>query len=220
MIRAIIFDFDGVIVDSEPIHLQAWKEYFARERISIEESRLLGAVGLYDGEFIKAIFGNQISEERLRQIISGKFKIYHHLLSRDLRPFPGVVELVALLAGRFNLAIASSDWRDNIEMALSRLDIRRYFSVICAKEDVGKHKPHPEIYLKVASLLQLSTQDCLAVEDSVAGVEAAKAAGCLCLAVENSFPAKALSYADAVLKSLHPPERVLSLIERFGLSSG
>jgi HAD superfamily hydrolase (TIGR01509 family) len=137
--------------------------------------------------------------------------VVSYLKKRPIPSFPDAVSLVRRVAKKYRTGIGTSSSHEEIDIVLRRLKIRRCFDVILGREDVRFHKPHPEIYLKLARKLRVSPGECVVVEDSVYGVEAAKRAGMKCVAVLNSFPASKLRKADLIVKSLND-RRVKNLL--------
>ena len=147
--------------------------------------------------------GDQVEAEYIHQLIARKAARYLQTIrERDLL-FPGVRELVQRLAGQFPLALVSGALRQEVEFVLARGGLREAFRVIVTAEDVRQGKPHPEGFLKGLNLLAqagtIKPHECMVLEDSVAGVAAAKRAGMFCVAVTNSYPATALQLADVIV---------------------
>jgi len=215
MLKAIIFDFNGVIVDDEPLHLELFRRVLGEEGITLSDedyhSKYLG----YDdrGCFTAALADAGRAELAsdaaiIAELIERKAGYYRQTIEERMLLFPGAVELVKTLAGKFPLAIASGALREEIEIVLRRGKIRDCFSVIIASEDVIACKPDPEGYVMALAALNalrnepISSRECLVIEDSIAGIEAAKQAGMWCLAVTNSYPAEKLTQADWIVETL------------------
>jgi HAD superfamily hydrolase (TIGR01509 family) len=209
-LRAVIFDFNGVIVDDEPLHLELFQRVMAEEGVSLTEEAYREKYLGYDdrGCFIAALSdAGRNDSDRIDQLIARKAAYYQDTIKERCPLFPGVIELVRRLAESFPLAIASGALRDEIELVLGRGGIRDRFRVIIAAEDVSVCKPDPEGYLKALAALNASgpekqPNECLVIEDSIAGIEAAKRAGMRCLAVTNSYAAEELREADWIVSSL------------------
>lgn len=213
VLRAIIFDFNGVLVDDEPLHLEMFQKVLQEEGIPIgEEEYYQRYLGLDDRGCFQAVHqdrGKNLDERRLSELIHRKAIYYRAALEKGIRVFPGVREVVPSLAARFPLAIASGALRNEIEFILQKIGLASCFQGIVSSEDVRHGKPHPETFVKALAILNqgrargpiLSSQ-CLAVEDSREGILAARGAGMKCLAVTNSYPAEELGMADAVVQSL------------------
>jgi beta-phosphoglucomutase len=214
MLRAVIFDFNGIIVDDEPIHFELFQKVLGEQGIALSEKDYYARyLGMDDrGCFVAAYrdHGKAITEAQLASLIERKAACYLEAIQKKMKLFPGVQDLVRELAGQFPLAIASGALRNEIELILSTVKLRNYFEVIISAEDVKQGKPEPEIFLKVLAQLNrqlaegsaIHASECLVIEDSREGISAAMKAGMRCLAVTNSHPAEQLREADAVVSSL------------------
>ena len=208
--RAAIFDFDGVIVDSEPLHFRAMREALLSEGIRITEDEYYGLYLAYDdrGALRLALehHGRPAEAALLDALVERKQERFEMVL-RDVVFFPGAVELVRSLASRVPLAIASGARRAEIEAILSAGGLRDAFSAIVGADDVTRTKPDPEPYLTAMARLApqapgLRPAECLAFEDSVPGILSAKGAGMKVVAVANSYPAEKLAVAHRVVGTL------------------
>jgi beta-phosphoglucomutase len=224
MLRALIFDFNGIIVDDEPIHFQLFQRVLVEEGIALSEpdyyARYLG----YDdrGAFTAAYreHARPLDEPQLARLVERKAVYYQDAIRHQVTIFPGVPTLIAELAPVFPLAVASGALRREIETILATAGLLDYFSVIVSAEDVNAGKPEPEIFLKALALLNARVRDrdpilaadCLVIEDSKEGIRGARRAGMKCLAVTNSHPVELLGEATAVVKSLEAVQ--LSLLQQ------
>jgi HAD superfamily hydrolase (TIGR01509 family) len=213
--RSIIFDFNGVILDDEPIHCATMQEVLAEEgyRLTEEEYRR-DYLALDDRGAFAAVLrkmGRRVTGPVLADLIRRKGTRYRARMQEAYRLFPGVANFLRAAAGRVRLAIASGAHRDEIEAALVRADLTSCFAAIVSADDVRRMKPDPEIYRTALDRLNGATprpvppiapSRCLAIEDSMAGVQAAQAAGMPCVAVTNSYPAEALGFAEVAVPSL------------------
>lgn len=191
---AAIFDMDGVLVISNPAHLQAWREFGAQRGIHITDEMYYRAIsGRRNDEALEELFPGRFSlEERLR-LAEEKEAYYRERFAPHLDPVPGVVDLVRGLAAReIPLALATSGPRENAELITRQLGIRDLFRVMVTGLDVAEAKPNPAIFLEAARRLGTSPASCIVFEDSPAGVEAAVRAGARCIAVTTSEPAEVL----------------------------
>ncbi|MDX2029915.1 MAG: HAD family phosphatase [Blastocatellia bacterium] len=217
-LRAIIFDFNGVIVDDEPLHLELFRAVLAEEGIPLtDEAYHERYLGFDDRGAFVAVLRDAGRASRadeagyIAELIERKAALYREAIERRYLLFPGVVDLVRGLAERFPMAIASGALRNEIELVLTRGEIRDCFREIIASEDVAVCKPDPEGYLKALAALnardsgsarEIEPAECLAIEDSIAGIEAARRAGMRCLAVTNSYAAEQLTRADRIVNTL------------------
>jgi HAD superfamily hydrolase (TIGR01509 family) len=215
MLRALIFDFNGIIVDDEPIHFELFQRVLAEEGIELTETDYYARyLGFDDRGAFTASYrehGCLLGEEQLARLIARKAAYYQDAIRNNVTIFPGVKTLVANLARQVPLAVASGALRHEIETILSTAGLLRDFAVIVSAEDVKKGKPDPEIFLQALTGLNaqltkehhpIAAADCLVIEDSKEGIRGARRAGMKCLAVTNSHPAELLTEATAIVKSL------------------
>ena len=211
MLKAIIFDFNGILVDDEPIHLELFRRVLEEEGLSLsDEDYYAKYLGMDDRGCFRAVFqahGRELTDAKLEELIARKAVYYKQTIAQRTRIFPGVTRLVPELAARFPLAVASGALRDEIDLILSGIGLKNCFQVIVSAEDVAAGKPHPEIFVKALRELNekrsepIRASECLVIEDSKDGILAAHRAGIKCLAVTNSHPAAELK-ADKVVASL------------------
>ncbi|MGH3052555.1 MAG: HAD family hydrolase [Gaiellaceae bacterium] len=205
MIEAVIFDLDGVLVDSEHV----WDE--ARRELAAERGRpwpetatrdMMGMSSLEWSRYMHDVVGVPDPPEQIsREVVRRLEDIYRH----DLPLVGGAVEAVQRLAAHWPLGLASSSNRELIDLVLELTELARYFRATVSSEEVGRGKPEPDVYLEAARRLEVLPERCAAVEDSDAGIRSAKAAGMRVLAIPNrQFPPgeDALALADEVLGSL------------------
>ena len=225
MLRALIFDFNGIIVDDEPIHFELFKQVLAEEGIKLTEADYYARYLGFDdrGAFTAAYreHGRSLDEKLLTRLIDRKTIYYQSEIRSKVRLFPGVEKLVTTLVPVLPLAVASGALRQEIETILSAAGLLKHFAVIISAEDVDHGKPEPEIFLKALARLNAQVEDghpidaadCLVIEDSKEGIRGARRAGMKCLAVSNSHPTELLQEANAVVRSLEEVD--LALLEKF-----
>lgn len=212
-LRAIIFDFDGVIADTEPLHFAALRQVLASIDISLTETEYYtDYLGFDDrGCFLAALQSHQrqASLALLGELMDRKAHAYLSAVKEHLAIFPGVRELVHDATTRYPLAIASGALRNEIELILEEAGLRKAFLHITSAEDVTRGKPAPEPFLHAMAALNrqpaqpaLTPDDCLVIEDSLPGIRAARAAGMKVLAVANTHTVQDLGEADAITDSL------------------
>ena len=212
-LRAIIFDFDGVIADTEPLHFAALRQVLAGIDISLtEQEYYTDYLGFDDrGCFLAALQSHQRQAlpTLLGELMDRKAQAYLSAVREHLAIFPGVRELVHDAAARYPLAIASGALRNEIELILEEAGLRKAFLHITSAEDVTRGKPAPEPFLhamaalkREPSQLALPPDDCLVIEDALPGIRAARAAGMKILAVANTHTVQDLGEADAITHSL------------------
>jgi HAD superfamily hydrolase (TIGR01509 family) len=210
MIQAVFFDFNGVIIDDEPLHLKAYTEALKEVGVELTEEAYLDSLGMDDDTFVRAAFervGREVTDDEVRRVVESEHAKHSALIEKELPIFPGVVTFVKALARDYPLGIVSMAARTQIDYALERSGLARHFPVIVSAEDVTACKPDPACYLAAldklnerrASLhvLPHSPDECLVVEDSPPGIRSGRAAGMLTLGVTNTVPDVALRRAGA-----------------------
>src|SRR3990172_12873736 len=212
MIRAIIFDFDGVITDSEPVHLKMFQKVLSEMGITLNAKEYYEVyLGMDDkGCFTTILKSNGMgtAPQLIQSLIQKKTNYLMEYIKNDLFIYAGVVELVGSSRKDYLLAIASGALRHEIEFVLESAGICSAFNVIVSAEDVSEGKPNPECFNKALERLNeissqpITTADCFIIEDSIAGIEAAKAAGIRCVAVTNTYGRDRLKMADIVVNSV------------------
>jgi HAD superfamily hydrolase (TIGR01509 family) len=213
LLRALIFDFDGVLVDSEPLIFKLTQEMAAMEDWQVTaEEYYRDYLALDDRGIVERLYrthGRELDLARRDELVAWKMRTYAELIRDGLPPLPGAVEFVREAARKYPLAIASGSLRSEIEHLLKKLELRSTFQVLVTADDCEKSKPAPEGYLKALRGLgelaafataPLRPSECLAIEDAPFGVVAAHAAGIKCLAIAHSRPARELGHADWVVE--------------------
>lgn len=212
-VQAVVLDMDGVLVDTEPLHMKAFAIFLDKLQVPYDDSFLFSFIGYSVPDNIKKIYTEilQITDlETIEQGIKQRDQIYLDLLnSTPLKPLAGIEELITFCQKKnLDLALASSsDWEQietifrNLKKTSSgRFDPEKFFKVVLSGQAVENRKPDPEIYLKVCQLLQREPQNCLTIEDSPAGVTSAVEAGLTCFALKSHFVDEhKLQHAHAVI---------------------
>ncbi len=208
MLQAIIFDFDGVIADSEPLHFQATQSVLSPLGITVDfRSYLQECVGQPDlNNFQRFCVKHQLNpiEQQAQALVEAKVNHYRELLE-TAKACAGVISLIKSAAARYPLAICSGSFKNEINLLLASLDnedLTPYFKTIVSIEDVPAGKPDPTGYRMAAQQLNVLPEFCLAIEDSPAGVIAAKTAGMTVLAVTTTHPRERLTLADYCVDNL------------------
>lgn len=210
MLRAALFDFDGVLVDTEPLHYRALRAALAPEGIVIEEEEYLRSYLAYDDrEAIRIALerhGSPHDLERIHAVATRKAALFEEE-TRGVSFFPGARELVQALVQEVPLAIVSGALRAEIEAILRAGNLADAFNAVVGAEDTRHGKPHPEPYLRGMTCLlsripTLRPEECLAFEDSMPGIASAQAAGMKVVGVAHSYPAAKLHAAHLVVESL------------------
>lgn len=226
MLQAVIFDCDGVLADSEGVHLRAFQEVLSGEGITLSrEDYFARYLAMDDRGCFTAVFRDAkrpLDNARLGELVRRKSEVYLEATKTGVALIPGAPELVRGLARRLPCAIASGALRHEVDLVLRAGSLASTFRVIVTAEDVSRGKPDPESYETALARLNearagnpaIGPADCLVVEDSRHGVAAARAAGMPCLAITTSYPPEALRGADWVVETfvgLDPQD----LLDRF-----
>jgi HAD superfamily hydrolase (TIGR01509 family) len=208
--QAVIFDMDGVIVDSEPRHERAFLEVI--REIGFGESsplRFADYIGRSDQELWADFIAKCRPRQTLEELLALKRTRVLELLRREQPLFDGLPDLVAKLAAAYSLALASGSERAVIDEVLAIGRLREFFSVAVTALDVPCGKPAPDIFLRAATLLAVKPQDCWVIEDSKPGITAGLAAGMRVIAITNTYPAAELARATHVVGSYSEIEALL-----------
>lgn len=211
MLRTIIFDFDGIIVDSEPIIMKLTQEMAAKEGWAVsEDDYYQDYLALDDRGIVEHLFkshGRAVDHSRVEELVNWKSRVYGTIIENGLPTLPGAVDFVRQAAKTYPLAIASGSARSEIEHLLEKLGLRDLFRVIASADDCTRSKPDPEVYLKALTGMNtlpefqqspLLASECLAIEDAPGGIEAARAAGIRSMGLAHSRATESLTHADWV----------------------
>lgn len=204
-IDAVVFDLDGLLVDSEPAQIAAWERFLQRHDRVLEPDLLSRMFGLRIWDSAQLIIEELHLALSVEDVVCERDAIFFTGLEEQLRPMPGARRLVdRLRMAGVPLGLATSGHRRYVDVALGVLGLRDAFEVEVTGGDVARGKPHPDIYLTAAERLGQPADYCLALEDAPLGVASAKAAGMICLAVPNEMTATLPGFdrADAILHSL------------------
>ena len=200
MIKAIIFDMDGVLIDSEPLYFKANVLSLKPHGIDLTKDDYLefGVAKGIKNLYIKLSekYGVELDHDLVNEL---KRKYLTDLMRTRLQPRPGAKELLDLLEDKYLLGLASSSGRKTINESLSAVNMRKYFKEISSGADVEQTKPFPDVYLNVAEKLCVEPESCVAIEDSESGVTAGKRAGMKVIAAPNDFTAS-MNFDDADIK--------------------
>ena len=210
-IRGIIFDFNGVLVNDEPIHLHAHQQALKEEGLDLGQDEYYERYLPYDDRNFFLNFltdqGRQTSPERIRRLMDIKSFHYFKAIEKNVPVIQSSVDFVLRLPTEIPLAIASGAAKREIEFILSRLELGKRFVRIVAAEDVANGKPHPEAFLKALDGLKedeptLKRDQVIVIEDSYRVIQSVQAAAMKCVALATTYPAERLAEADLVLESL------------------
>jgi beta-phosphoglucomutase family hydrolase len=201
-IKGVLWDLDGVLVDTGEFHYQAWSRTLRRFHIPYSRDLFLETFGMNNWNILVRLLDRPPEQALYRQIDQQKEALFRQIIHNQVKALPGVIETLQSLDLRgISQAVASSAPLENIDALVDELGIRDCFKAIVSGSQLAG-KPAPDVFLASAHAINLPAHSCLVIEDSVAGVAGARAAGMACLAVTNTNPAEALSQANYVVDSL------------------
>ena len=201
--KAVIWDMDGIIVDSARHHLKGWQIVFQKRGVNYTEKDFWHNTGKRSDTIIKNVLGKKIPQNEITKIIQEKDETFRQLMGQNIRPFPGVLKLIASLKEHgFKIAIASSAPMENIQLITRSLKIHNHFDTIVSGWEVTRGKPDPQTFLLTAEKLGVEAERCIVIEDAISGVTASKRAGMPCIAVTNTTPREELREADLIIDTL------------------
>ena len=213
MIQAVIFDFDGVIADTEHLHFEAFKSVLNITGLDISEKQYYSQYLAYDDKtFFTQFYNNnglKLPDLQLDILLQKKSETFDRVISGNIKIYPGVEPFIREISKNYILAIGSGALRTEIVQILKAVSLDEYFKIIVAADDVLECKPNPEVYNKVLNNINIEnnkiimTSDCVVIEDSIYGVMAAKSAGMKCVAVTNSYSSDQLNEADIIVDILN-----------------
>src|SRR2546421_552374 len=199
MIQAIFFDFNGVIIDDERIHLKAYREVLLTESVPLSDEDYFASLGMNDAAFVRAAYarsGQPLSGQVMRALIKREHELHREFITNDLPVPVGVVTFIKAAARHYQLGIVSMAERSEIDHVLGLAGLNNLFSIIISAEPGLKHKPAPDCYQRAlewlnegrraARELPLVANECLVIEDAPPGIEAARAAGMRTVGVTNT----------------------------------
>jgi HAD superfamily hydrolase (TIGR01509 family) len=202
VVEAVLWDIDGVLVDTAFFHFQAWRELFASLDRDLGEEEFRRTFGLRNDDILRTILGDMPSD-RLRELGDRKEGLFREAIRGKVAPLPGAVDLVRRLrAEGVKQAVVSSAPRRNVATIVEALALAGAFDALVTEEDVQRGKPDPQGYLLGADRLGVAPVACVVIEDAPAGVEAAKRAGVRCIGLAAERQPEELAAADLVVVSL------------------
>jgi beta-phosphoglucomutase len=214
-LRALIFDMDGVICDSEPLHMKAFQHILKEDGIALTDNEYYAEYLAYDDRgCFKKIFAQHnrpMDDEKLKRLVQRKRQVFEGMMKEHLVIYPGIEPFVKKTSERYPIGLASGASRLEVEFVLKKAKIRGMFAAIVSADDVKTGKPDPESFITALKILnerrlhgssEINAGECLVIEDSVHGVEAARAAGMKCAAITTSYPPDQLKNAHHIIDSL------------------
>ncbi len=206
-IEAVLFDMDGVLVDSVPLHIKAWNTALADHGLPLlDRAAYVTALGRTNMDMIGKFLGRHgldLSLESRREVVQSKERFFRLSIKEEALPLPGVVEWLEFLSKKhIRCAVASSGEMANVVAVLDALKLSDYFAAVLSGARLPKSKPDPSLFLHAAASVGAEPIRCLVVEDAPAGIQAAKAARMLCCALSTTCLPDELGQADLVLANL------------------
>jgi beta-phosphoglucomutase len=216
--RAVIFDVDGVLVDSYDAHMRSWLLMGREHGLTITEKEFASTFGQTSREIIARFWGSELSAQDVEELDARKEAIYRDLIRERFPAMDGSVELIDALADAgFRLAVGSSGPLENVELTLECLGRASRFNAIVTGRDVTRGKPDPQVFQIAAERIGVPPARCIVVEDAPVGITAARAAGMSSVALVGTVAADRLGEADLVVRSLRElldVSRLAALLER------
>lgn len=211
----VIWDMDGVLVDTGEFHYQSWRHVFTELKTEFSRDQFRATFGMNNAGILEEILGYKPEFEFVEKVSVQKEGHFRQNIQGRVKPLSGVLEWLRQLKDKgFHQAIASSAPQTNIDVLVDELQIRDFFEVMVSGYDMPG-KPNPDVFLKAADLMDVAPTNCIVIEDAIAGVRAAKNADMQCIAVTTTNPAHLLSEADIIVDGLDmlPVESILKLTE-------
>ena len=200
---AVIFDMDGVLVDSYRAHFQSWLRLYGELGMEYGEAAFAADFGRTSRDILRRTLGDKLTDARIRELDERKEAIYRDIIRQKFPAMDGAVELIdALAADGFLLAVGSSGPTENIALSLEKLGRRDTFAAAVTGADVTRGKPDPQVFQLAAERLGVPAASCCVVEDAPHGVEAARRAGMKCVALTGTTTRDQLAHADLVVDNL------------------
>ncbi len=213
--QAVIFDVDGVLVDSYEPHFKSWQQMLAEHGFGLTEAQFRTTFGRTSRDILLALCGNRFPMEQLQAFDDRKELLYRAIVRKDFPAVEGAVELIdAFIEAGFAMAVGSSGPPENVALTLESLGRADCFAARVTGSDVTQGKPDPQVFLLAAERLNIAPEQCAVVEDAPAGVEAANRAQMLSIGLTGTAPREQLAHADLVVESLREivPEEIASLL--------
>ena len=200
MIKGIIFDMDGTIVDSLPCHYEAWKIFFNENKVENFSEKLNEYKGGGTLDLMRTVYGNQYSKKELKKMSEDKEKIFRKIYKGEIKQILGFKKFLGELKSKdIMVGLASNAIRKNVSMIINELEIYDYFDSIICGDEVINGKPNPEMFNETIDRFNISKDECLIFEDSLEGVLAAKNSGVKVIGITSSSSNKVLKDAGCVM---------------------
>ena len=198
---AVIFDMDGVVVDSNPFHRKAIEQFCQKHGYRLSEDQIRARVfGRTNKEWLTDLLGGSVATDKIKQYedeMESKFRMDY---APHVKPIKGLIRFLgALRRNNVKMALASSAPKLNVDFILKKTRTANFFKTIIDGDSIEKGKPHPEVYLKTTKAINFIPEKCIVIEDSLSGIEAAKRAGCKVVGITTTHSLQELASADLVI---------------------
>lgn len=200
---SVIFDMDGVLADTGPIHYDSWVKMTNEIGYHFSKKFFEKTFGQQSPTIVRKLVGHGIEQELVEKWAALKEQYYREIVKDKLKPLPGVNQIIRELKSYgFKLAVGSSGPRENVELLINSLRLKEDFDVLISAAEVKNGKPAPDVFLISAEKLKIGPKNCLVIEDAPVGIEAAKRAGMKSIALTTTHEKKELLNADLIVKDL------------------
>ncbi|NOY14910.1 MAG: HAD family phosphatase [bacterium] len=203
MLRGVVFDMNGVIIDDERVHQESWRRLCRKYGFHVTEEEFRTQIfGRTELDTLKYLFKDNLDPDKLQSYLNERVQIAMEILGPNPKPTAGVVEFIKnLYKVGIPIALATSSRRPYTQFVLDRFDIKHFFKCVVTAQDIKHGKPDPEIYLTAVECIGVDPLACVAIEDSVSGITSAKRAGMKVIGITTTHSASQLQGADMVIDS-------------------
>ncbi len=204
-IEGVIFDLDGVLIDSAAAHLESWRRLASRHGLSVSDAQFAHTFGRQNRDIIPILWGRPLPPIEVAALADEKESAYRDIVRGRIADItmPGAIALIQdCHEAGMKLAIGSSTPPENVELALSEMGVAQLFSACVTSRDVTRGKPHPDVFLLAAEKIGIPAARCAVIEDAPSGIDAALAAGCPAVGLTSHHPREKLAHAHVVVDSL------------------
>ncbi|MCC7291051.1 MAG: HAD family phosphatase [Phycisphaerales bacterium] len=204
-IEGVIFDLDGVLIDSAAAHLESWRRLASRHGLSVSDAQFSQTFGRQNRDIIPILWGQPLPPDEVAALADGKEAAYRDIVRGRVTEItmPGARALIRdCHASGMKLAIGSSTPPENVELALGEMGVAQLFSACVTSRDVTRGKPHPDVFLQAADRIDLDPARCVVIEDAPSGIDAALAAGCVAVGLTSHHSREKLAHAHSVIGAL------------------
>lgn len=214
MIKGVIFDMDGVLVDNRDVHIEAFRRLFTKYGLTFDREKFMPSFGMTNDLIFKWQAPELLERFDLEQLSQEKEALYRMLFEKAIAPTAGLIDFLAgLRENGVKISVGSSGGSANVNFVLTRCGIATYFNAIANGDMITRGKPDPEVYLLAAQLLGLKPEECVVCEDAPVGIQAARAAGMRVVALATTFPREKLEDYDLIIDDFTQltPRQVIEL---------